>query len=363
LRTAGALAQSTNVQYLTVDQLLKSCKLYAVPVFQRRYCWNEQQASRLWQSINLMKDAGMETNNHSIGRLMLLELTDRRLVLDGQQRLTTLMLVLCSLRDRADDLDEKGLSSELEQLCRGRLIPTLDDRVDFDQCFSDKIPKGEQPLFVAKRVFSQLAEQLDVDGIKGMSLAIRKRLSTLAFVLEDERSVQRVYENLAKRAISLEEARRMGVDLSTCTECFLEEKQTPSTHYGPDGQRLCRKHAEAVGLANCETMTPGVEMSPVDLIRNFIMEHYPDEAAMRKAHAEYWSPLEVKAKGTEGMETVMREFLASQGFKIKHRWELYKAFIVWWRSVEEKESNVSTQATVRLKEILASRGLTVESET
>merc|ERR1712048_1553725 len=112
----------------------------------------------------------------------------------------------------------------------------------------------------------------------------------------------RVYENLAKRVITLEEARRMGVDLSTCTECFVEETQTPSTHWGPDGQRLCEQHACAVGLQNCESMTPGAEMSPVDLLRNFVIEHFTTEDAMRKAHAKYWSPLEDKAGGTaEGL--------------------------------------------------------------
>merc|ERR1712070_993963 len=106
-----------------------------------------------------------------------------------------------------------------------------------------------------------------------MAKAARNRLSATAFVLEDERSMQRVYENLAKRIITLEEAKRMGVDLTTCHECHAEDKQSPSTHYGPDGHRLCERHAKAVGLDKCETMTPGVEMSPVDLVRNFVIEH------------------------------------------------------------------------------------------
>ena len=73
----------------------------------------------------------------------------------------------------------------------------------------------------------------------------------------------------------------MGVDLSTCTECFLEGKQVLSTHFGPDGTRLCERHAKEKGLENCELMTPGVEMSPVDLIRNFVIEHFKDVPSTR----------------------------------------------------------------------------------
>merc|ERR1712232_1277732 len=118
-------------------------------------------------------------------------------------------------------------------------------------------------------------------------------------------------------AITLEEARRMGVDLSTCTECFTQDKQTPSTHWGPNAERLCGSCAAEKGLEKCEKMMPGVEMSPVDLIRNFVIEHFKDEPSMRRAHAEYWSPLETKAGGNaEGLEHLFKQFLETQGFKV-----------------------------------------------
>merc|ERR1712113_555832 len=145
-------------------------------------------------------------------------------------------------------LDEAKAAKELDGLCTGRLVPTLDDRPDFEQCLTQPAPVGDSPLLIAKRVFAGLVEGLDPQGCKDSAKAARRRLSATAFVLKDEKSMQRVYENLAKRVITLEEARRMGVDLSTCTECFLEDKQVPSTHWGPDGQRLCEFHAKAKGL-------------------------------------------------------------------------------------------------------------------
>merc|ERR1711879_129139 len=150
--------------------------------------------------------------------------------------------------------------------------------------------------------------------------------------------------------VTLDEARRMGVDLSTCTECFLNGKQTPSTHWGPDGQRLCEQCSRAKGLDNCESMTPGVEMSPVDLVRNFVVEHFKSEEDMREVHAKYWSPLEEKAGGTaEGLEKLFAKFLADQGFKLKHRWQLYSMFMCWWRSGIPLDGSLEEHAITRLQ--------------
>eukprot|EP00931_Biecheleriopsis_adriatica_P085924 TRINITY_DN60692_c0_g1_i1.p1 TRINITY_DN60692_c0_g1~~TRINITY_DN60692_c0_g1_i1.p1 ORF type:complete len:523 (-),score=113.11 TRINITY_DN60692_c0_g1_i1:25-1593(-) len=356
LRTAGTVAKSTNVQYLTLAEIFKACQVHVIPVFQRRYCWTERQCSRLWDSALKMQGATSEVNNHSMGRLMLLQQANgTRLVLDGQQRLTTLTLLFAALRDRLSLLGEELAAEEVSELCKsGRLVPTLDDQHDFERCLHEPCPDGEGALMTAKRCFAERAKALSSEDCKGLTQAVQKRLSLIAFILEDERSMQRVYENLAKRVITLDEARRMGVDLSTCHECHVEGKQTPSTHWGPDGHRLCEKHASAVGLDMCEAMTPGIEMSPVDLIRNFVVEHYRDEASMRKAHAEYWSPLEKTAGGrSEGLEQLLKTFLEAQGFHIKHRWYLFSAFTVWWRNGKKLELNSEATANSKLQELSA----------
>merc|ERR1711933_30906 len=105
-------------------------------------------------------------------------------------------------------------------------------------------------------------------------------------------------------------------------------------------------------------MMPGVEMSPVDLIRNFMIEHFKDEPSMRRAHAEYWSPIEAKAGGkAEGLEQLFKQFLEAQGFKVKHRWSLYHAFIVWWRSGDADEPSPEARVTAKMGEVLAAQGL------
>jgi len=156
----------------------------------------------------------------------------------------------------------------------------------------------------------------------------------------------------------VEELQRTNHDLLSCIECFTEGeggKQTKATHFGPGGERLCPEHAKL--KPGCEPMTPGVPMSPVDLIRNFVFDHYQDEATMRQVYAEYWSPLEARCGGsTQLIEHSFKAFLTRQGFATQHRWELYKVFIAWWCARLTSKGNpaaVEEYATTNLSELLA----------
>merc|ERR1712060_370507 len=158
--------------------------------------------------------------------------------------------------------------------------------------------------------------------------AALNRISMTAFVIDNEDSIQSVYENLARRAQMAEAAKSAGMDLYSCVECFMEseDKQTTSTHWGPEGERLCAKHAAA--KPGSEEMTPGIAMSPVDLIRNFILNHFSTEEEMRRVHAEHWSPIEQK-HGVSGqqLEQAFVNFLESRskacegkGLGVQSRW-------------------------------------------
>ena len=85
---------------------------YVVPMFQRKYVWNETpQWKTLWEDI-VEKAAfqlkGVRVNPHYLGALIIEGVrpsspreVKRFLVIDGQQRLTTLQLLFCAFRDIA----------------------------------------------------------------------------------------------------------------------------------------------------------------------------------------------------------------------------------------------------------------------
>ncbi len=96
----------------TIDKLFDGQSRYIVPMFQRLYVWaQDPQWSTLWEDViekALLRLEGKAGNPHYLGALIIegvkpssaREVT-RLLVIDGQQRLTTLQLLLCAFRDEA----------------------------------------------------------------------------------------------------------------------------------------------------------------------------------------------------------------------------------------------------------------------
>jgi hypothetical protein len=96
----------------TIDDLFNGQSRYVVPMFQRHYVWNEDpQWKTLWEDITekaYQQLDGVKTNAHYLGTLIIEGVkptssreVKRLLVIDGQQRLTTMQLLLCAFRDLA----------------------------------------------------------------------------------------------------------------------------------------------------------------------------------------------------------------------------------------------------------------------
>lgn len=96
----------------TLDELFNSQLRYVVPMFQRLYVWQETpQWTNLWEDIVEKADLqlkGEKSNAHYLGALIIEGVrpsspreVKRFLVIDGQQRLTTLQLLFAAFRDVA----------------------------------------------------------------------------------------------------------------------------------------------------------------------------------------------------------------------------------------------------------------------
>jgi hypothetical protein len=100
-------ATNFNTQNDTYRKLIGNGLIYRVPRFQRDYSWDEEQWDDLWQDILETVREGGETA-HYMGYLVLQSTEDRIFdVIDGQQRLTTLsLLILAALRHLKRLIDE-----------------------------------------------------------------------------------------------------------------------------------------------------------------------------------------------------------------------------------------------------------------
>ncbi len=100
---------------------------YEVPKFQRDYNWDNEQWDDLWQDIILLENE--EERDHYMGYLVLQEVERQKfIIVDGQQRLTTLCLVVLAAARVLKKFEATGIeqsSTRRTDLLR-RFIGTID---------------------------------------------------------------------------------------------------------------------------------------------------------------------------------------------------------------------------------------------
>ncbi|MDE0325615.1 MAG: DUF262 domain-containing protein [Candidatus Poribacteria bacterium] len=141
-----------NVDRKTVNSLFKVAVQYEIPMYQRRYVWNEDHWHPLWSDI--VNNAEGKSERHFTGaivtRLIPSERNrgtlDKYEIIDGQQRLTTFQLILCAFRDlcRSGDYDDKyDLAGSAEEHIKN---PSSDVDGDLEHIEGDSIRKSVYKL-------------------------------------------------------------------------------------------------------------------------------------------------------------------------------------------------------------------------
>ena len=108
-------------------QLLDGAKQFVVPVFQRDYSWETKHCLQLWNDI-MQAGATALVQAHFVGSLVYIAAEEnnarisRWLLIDGQQRLTTIILLLTAVRDLLVANPEASASSA---------VPTADEISDY----------------------------------------------------------------------------------------------------------------------------------------------------------------------------------------------------------------------------------------
>lgn len=108
---------------LSVENLLKG-NFFVIPRFQRPYSWEEDNIEDFWNDI-----AGANVPDYFIGSMVVYKLNKNILgVVDGQQRLTTIMIFLCAVRDAFAKLEEHDRAAGLQGFVER---PNRDNRTIF----------------------------------------------------------------------------------------------------------------------------------------------------------------------------------------------------------------------------------------
>jgi uncharacterized protein with ParB-like and HNH nuclease domain len=100
-------------QSLTIGALFgNKDALYQIPRYQRPYSWGEEQLSKLWDDL---REAQQIEPNYFLGSVITAkpeEASNYLDIVDGQQRLTTLLILLCVCRDLYPELNANVLEKD-----------------------------------------------------------------------------------------------------------------------------------------------------------------------------------------------------------------------------------------------------------
>lgn len=105
---------------LTFRKILGNGLTYVVPKFQRDYSWESEQWDDLWQDIVDLYDDVEST--HYMGYLVL-QTSDNKehKIIDGQQRITTMSLLILAVLKRLKELEEEGVDAGNNKIRREQL--------------------------------------------------------------------------------------------------------------------------------------------------------------------------------------------------------------------------------------------------
>lgn len=94
-----------------LSELLANGRIYEVPRYQRDYTWSEEEWAALWEDIDRLRAADDES--HFMGAIVIRKLGDRRFeVIDGQQRLTTISVLILAIIKRLRTLADAGVDAD-----------------------------------------------------------------------------------------------------------------------------------------------------------------------------------------------------------------------------------------------------------
>ena len=269
---------------------LRQSPQFAIPVYQRTYSWTERECRQLWDDI-LRTGNDDQIAAHFVGAIVYIkegvyQVTRQSplLVIDGQQRLTTVMLILEALaRHLGDGEPVDGFSPE--KLRSYYLLNPLE--------------KGERGF---KLVLTQTDKESLIALMQQRSLPTEASLRIMENFEFFEQQIADLGHDLAPLCRGL--AKLMVVDVG------LDREQ--------DNPQLIFESMNSTGRA----------LSQADLIRNFVLMGL-EPVQQTRLYEDHWRPMELAfgqdAYGTH-FDRFMRHYLTLKTGEIPKVGKVYEAF-------------------------------------
>jgi hypothetical protein len=214
-----------NPKHLTLHGLFQG-RLFRIPDYQRAYAWVSKQRNDLFDDILEVHKSGQD---HFMATVVCLQRDKRRIVadeyqtvdvVDGQQRLTTLIIMMKAIEkalDIQEDSEKRIKRETAELLVKGddHSLILLQTNHDSSSVFVDYLRKGKihmsDPKTAADKNLMDAENECEAFVEKWKTTAslvdlvaiLRNRLSLIYHELTDEAAVYRVFEVLNSRGLDV----------------------------------------------------------------------------------------------------------------------------------------------------------------
>jgi uncharacterized protein with ParB-like and HNH nuclease domain len=258
--------------------LIYTRRQYLVPIWQREYSWGIQQWSELWNDIMRLyaeifeKGNGQDTN-HFMGSVVLkpkeLGGVEKYVLIDGQQRISTLIVILALLRDSTKEQNPTLSNTIQTSYLLNRDIKSVDEQFKLHPSVTDNPP------------FEKMMNgETDLNGRFGQAYNFYKQL------LDEEREKD-------PKGCDLEKLKEIIIDNLRLVEIILSEKD--------DSNRIF------------ETLNSrGLDLEPADLLRNFFMMKMGKESEAENLYTTTWFPMQESLVNAENLTEFFRHYLAME---------------------------------------------------
>ncbi len=321
-----------DVDYGPLSELVKTDKVFAVPDYQRSYSWKpRKQVAALWGDIARVysspdEDGDGELDSHFIGSVVTGAGKVRALgptqvpIIDGQQRLITLSLILCAIRDVVIAPTSPGAAGQVTReyltVADGdesvtRVLPGSKDRDSYERIVRGldvKEPKSQVArayAYIVDEIRKGPGEESDPDeGKESPEAPVLDEASLEAGDVRDELEVDDSDDDVAVEAES-SEARNAVWDWERLLTVVTAQLELVSIADVPDD-----KAYQIFASLN----STGLALSQVDLVRNAVFMLLSDKEA-KKAHNEVWRPLEA-VFGKQQLESYLHTWVIRRGHNV-----------------------------------------------
>ena len=206
-------------------EIIQGDKQYIVPLFQRPYSWKKSQWEALWNDILEL----CNTENprpHFMGSIVTIPVSglpegvSKYLLIDGQQRLTTIFILFCALRDKckatnnqlAEELHNKFLINQYQKDSEVyKLQPTQVDRESFYSLINsldNSVHNIDKNAPIIKQCYSFFDKKIRQSNLEfgRIKQVISSYLSIVSVVLSTEDNPYLVFESLNAKGEPLTQA-------------------------------------------------------------------------------------------------------------------------------------------------------------